>query len=571
MVKPSTKSGTEKKELVTSQSPPKQSSRYATIDFLRGFAIWIMVVLHVLVECYDDTAVTTSMEDVPISLLVILIIAVYLGGWCGFFLLLSSIGNMLSMHKSLLKGKTVGNLVTKQVIGGFFLLIFAYLSEAVIGYHGYVAGILEQNDISPVSMLVSGFTMETIHAVAWCVIINGIIQGILSLKGGYLKTKRNIIIYGILTITVFAITPLIWDFTQFILPNYPYGVGGQRPIIGETKFMGWVLRFFLLPLAGHPEPLFPFLSVSFLGSMIGIWLSREKPSFKGLQLGIVASSIMLIAGLIGAGVMVITGKQDAFSLLRDGWNLTTLAAWFWYMLILTGCQLLSLFIILRLVEFRGKSHKLAEKTKHFRRFGFVAFSVYNFQYIYLLPRYIIYWINNDIKAYSVGQLNGILTILVMVVTVILWDIILLLWEKVNYVGSLEWLLSVLAGFLLIDHRKVAKNKSTPINGRLKKYSWWKPLRLDVTHNFYNIHWVDITPESDINHNNAADSKMAIGLACLGFLVFPLSILALIVALKAQSAENQSKHNIIARILSIVGILFFVVWFTILTFTTGLVL
>ena len=54
--------------------------------------------------------------------------------------------------------------------------------------------------------------METIATIAWCMIINGIVQGLLSINGGYNKIRRNIIIYAILAIIVIIVTQPLWNW-----------------------------------------------------------------------------------------------------------------------------------------------------------------------------------------------------------------------------------------------------------------------------------------------------------------------------------------------------------------------
>ena len=198
-----------------------RTNRYASIDFMRGSAIWMMIVLHIPMAVYDMSWVYTSMEEAPIILILMLVVILYLGSWCGFFLMISSIGNMISMQKSLKKGKSVKNLVTKQVLGGFLLLISAWIIESTTGYTGYIGHLLEgYNNIN--IMFTRGFQLETIHAIAWAIIINGIVQGILSINGGFNKPKRNMIIYGILAIIVVILTPIMWNVADKIIPGYPY-------------------------------------------------------------------------------------------------------------------------------------------------------------------------------------------------------------------------------------------------------------------------------------------------------------------------------------------------------------
>ncbi len=61
----------------------------------------------------------------------------FLGGWAGFFLLISTICNSISMQNNLKKGLAVSRVLKKQLIVGFLLLIIAYLTESITGYHEF--------------------------------------------------------------------------------------------------------------------------------------------------------------------------------------------------------------------------------------------------------------------------------------------------------------------------------------------------------------------------------------------------------------------------------------------------
>ncbi|MHA1715341.1 MAG: heparan-alpha-glucosaminide N-acetyltransferase domain-containing protein, partial [Promethearchaeota archaeon] len=157
--------------------------RYSSIDFLRGLAIFIMLFLHIISHVLDVDSLMANINNEPLINIVALVILPYLGGLAGFFLMVSAIGNMISMSKYLKKDNSPDNLIVRQVVGGFLLLIFAMLTEGVIGYWGSL-GHLFRNLDNPADtnwqvMLYRGYTFETIHTIAWCIIVNGLVQGLL--------------------------------------------------------------------------------------------------------------------------------------------------------------------------------------------------------------------------------------------------------------------------------------------------------------------------------------------------------------------------------------------------------
>src|SRR5512137_685413 len=118
--------------------------RYASIDFLRGLAILLMLVLHMVSEFFDVNGWVGKADTDPLITLVALIVFQFLGCLAGLFLLVSAIGNMVFMYRHLQAGKSVESLVVRQIVGGFLLLAFAILIESTIGNNGMM-GTLSDN------------------------------------------------------------------------------------------------------------------------------------------------------------------------------------------------------------------------------------------------------------------------------------------------------------------------------------------------------------------------------------------------------------------------------------------
>ena len=306
---------------------------------------------------------------------------------------------MISIQKGLQSGQSPLQVGLKQVIGGVILLIFAWLTEAVIGYHGTL-GILVEDGLDPTMIGPALFTLfsidnifyailaiivtvfldavivfillknekenhsavkylvmivlvlliscvtifafavgvygvpqpvlsnaiytaayrgwdsnETIHAVAYCVIITGIVQTILSLKGGFKKARRNIIIYAIFAILILIFTPFVWE----ALYSYRTGVIGVTP--AWELYWTWVLHAY----DGAPEPLFPFLAEAFIGAILGIWLTQEKPNRKVVKFGLWTCLVVFWVGLAGTIVIAVSGDMSyLFKLLDAFWNIPAL-------------------------------------------------------------------------------------------------------------------------------------------------------------------------------------------------------------------------------------------------------
>src|SRR5512137_2140845 len=95
---------------VSSQEPAMQRpadglSRFPTIDVLRGFAIFSNILVHIFSDVFDLGPVTSTLFDQPVSILAILILVGYFGSFGSLFVMISGTGNMLSMQKSMERGK----------------------------------------------------------------------------------------------------------------------------------------------------------------------------------------------------------------------------------------------------------------------------------------------------------------------------------------------------------------------------------------------------------------------------------------------------------------------------------
>jgi ABC-type antimicrobial peptide transport system permease subunit len=205
-------------------------------------------------DTLDIDTLLSDINNIPLINMVMLIVLPYLGGLAGFFLLVSAIGNMVSIQRHLQAGKSVKSLFWKQVIGGFILLFFAFISEGFMSLWGTVGSFFWHiNDPLHTDItlwLYQGYNFETIHTIAWCVILNGIVQAILSRKEGWKNPKKLIKIYIILAIIVICATQFVWWGVSAIIPGYPWAINpltGQplfKPMLGTSPFWEIIVGIF---------------------------------------------------------------------------------------------------------------------------------------------------------------------------------------------------------------------------------------------------------------------------------------------------------------------------------------
>ncbi|MHA1871791.1 MAG: hypothetical protein ACTSXF_12655, partial [Promethearchaeota archaeon] len=528
---------------------------------------FMMVFLHTLMRWFDRDQ---FMEDTmagqnSLFLVVLLIMCLFFGSWAGFFLMVSAMGNMVSMYKGLDRGQNWKTIIIRQVLTGFLLLFFAYLSEGLIGYQGTVGDFfVGEKDLT--DFWWRGYHMETIHTIAWAIVLNGIVQGLLSMNDGYKKIKRNIIIYGILAVVVILFTQPVWD----LFNNSVYDGNWAHGINYVTKH-GWqygdwrylpvyqnILLIFLQPWASQVEPIFPFLSVSFIGSMIALMIlyhqkmadeENKVPSTKPLKWGMLVGFLMTIGGLVGVIMIAMSGSGDPvdfiLGLLGEGYDVTYVGfyyhAWLPYFILLTGSQIGAVLLILRLVEYRGKGEPFAKKTLMIRRFGFVAFSVYNYQYLDVIVLRLFSLIPGW-PAFGMLTLNKFQVWWPLIGIYLLWFLVLWLWEKVDYAFGLEWFIAKLS-YILIHAKRSEADKHLP---------WWKTSRLDPQKALHDAEWLNVIPEDKIDHANLKESKLSLKLALVGVVFFPLFFEAIAVSKGSEKTEGKNKYNKLGFILGIIG-------------------
>ncbi|MDG6225005.1 MAG: heparan-alpha-glucosaminide N-acetyltransferase domain-containing protein [Candidatus Thermoplasmatota archaeon] len=537
--------------------------RFVSLDLMRGLAIFMMVIFHIPMRWYDrswmDSGGTVEIHPIPLALALSIL---FFGAWAGFFLMVSAAANTISMQRNLEKGKGPLKVMLFQVIGGLLLLVMAFLVESTIGYHGYLGELVKGNDRWDM-VLWRGFHMETIHTIALCIILNGIVHGILSMRGGHKKMGRNIAIYAILAIIVVGLTPAVYELSREAYTGYPFREYGselldrdiyvQYPVIGETPAPEIGVKFILMALAGQPEPLFPYLALSFLGSIVGIVLTSGDKRRRLPRYGILSGLSMFIVGAAGSGYDLMT-NDNAFPMLADHfYEMPGLYPdlWFWWFMLISGSFIMAIILVLRLVEYRGRSREFAERTLFLRRYGFVAFTVYTYQFIDVLPRLGLEVIPVIHAQYPYPSRMTFLPVLILVpLTVILWEFVLRTWEKADYVLGMEWILSKVSEYLIPSRRDRTNDRS----------KWWMTPRLNAREYLYEPQWMDMIDREEVDPALLRDSKLALILSMAGFTFPLLSPIALHLSKASSTYEGWNKFNRVAVAMSISSIL---IWMAVL--------
>lgn len=454
--------------------------RIVSLDFMRGAAIWMMVFFHASTHMYDYTWVADQFENIytfPIPVLIFLLILIALGGWATFFILISASVNSFSMTKRAMKGADIRVVLYKQLFTGFGILFIGWLIESFIGMHGYLGYAIRDGDWTNLYPAWKAlFVMKALQIIGWSVIINSIIHFLLMRNGGSRLYNRNLLIYCAIILGIIVITPFAhqWvDQMNWLVPeSLPIDsidyFSGKWPDQYVQTFNASPRTFILVWLVGDQLPLFPCIGASFFGSIIGMTLSKEKPSKRILLWGSIVGLVMVICGI----VLIVLG----FPFLPTG--RPSIASF----LLQIGVQLLVVILFLRLVEFRGKAAKFAKNpvVKYFRLWSMISLSVFCLQIYEMFGRWLLTIIVSPFRSINFLQHGtfGNLTVhwpmIAALFVIFCFDILFRLWSRINFVGSFEW--------FVIRFQSIATKDISP--------------RLDVDLMMNRIEWINFNENEE---------------------------------------------------------------------------
>lgn len=559
--------------------------RFASLDFLRGFAIFLMIGLHVVNGILNTDALMSNMSNQSLMSLLSLVVLPFLGGLAGFFLLVSAASNMISMYRRLENGQPTNTLIMQQVIGGALLVLFAMITEAVTGYNG-AFGIFVRDLggtyrwATYLQIAASRWNwFEMIHTIGWCVILNGLIQGIISRKEQWKNSSHLIRTYLIIAAVMVGLTIPVWIGVSKLVPGYPWlqssTTGGQLylPQIGVAPIGYLLVSPFLAALAAPMGPIFPYLAVSCIGSIIGIVMCQQPNRIPKhfVKKVLVAGLIAFTVGIIGViftmvGVMQAAGFKNGIQLWLDlshfrGWFPDNIArsygvylsslSWLWNFLALNGFAIVFAMLIIYLVDWRGYGSEFSRSkpVRFVRRFGFAAFSNYNNQWLYYIG-----WIGVSLLLTGERRIkldwNG--TLLALVVSLVLYYVVMRGWEKIKYLGSIEWMMGTLG---------VALTPSNWQPERLRNLKWYQKGQLDVQGSFYQVEAVSVVTPDASYHAQLQDSRLIARLSKISLfsiIFLPFTVVTLLLALNIQKKEGSNPMVKTAIRLSWIGTIITVV-------------
>ena len=426
--------------------------RYISLDVLRGIAIIAVFSFHILNFSFDKDA---AIADPGIGAYIFMILLIFLAEFDVLFTGLSALVNVISIDRKWNRimndwegdpreGKKFAfrTILKTQLIRGFFIILCAYVAEVLLN-HMLLYAIMSRPNIvnEAVSML---FRSHILWLIGVGLIITSVTY-LLMKRADWSKKKMIIALIIISLCTLLVVTPFLqWLYPALGFPNKP----GDESVWTTTGWGTNILRIFLAPIIKDDFPLFPDVSIMFIGVIIGFLISGGQVEKKHLNRLFIASIILFV---VGAGVYLL---EDALYPILDSFSdpVKAINVKAGEYIMTTGGAILAIIIFLYLIDIRRGRKEV--KFFYFQRFGTVSLTLWMLQWAMAFPlgllNLIINWITGSTTILSDGVLftkglNGYGVIGEILYIIVFWSIILWFWQKINFVGSFEWMTVKLMG------------------------------------------------------------------------------------------------------------------------------
>ena len=413
--------------------------RFTSIDSLRGFAILCMVIFHGFQLLETDLAqVASSLTNNPIAKVI-----EFMARMAGIFVFISGISNAMSIYGRYSKKQTNGKkVIIESFIIGIWLIIlervvFRLVDRPVRGggiydfdkgptYYSIILGYLETGTFHPIPLYPTFFSSGALSMMGLSLMFYSVLLVILFRNGGYKKTHRNLLIIGILATCIIIISPIVIDTLR---PVWVQALKDEK--YGKAILIGI--------LVGDSDPMMPFLGFALYGVMIGIAIKSGIQKRIFLFFGILISAIYIILGVVGYRTL---GEPPVEHILRT-LSIQTTHLQIGIMILLTTIIIYSEITKtnrLRLSseikqENNIKMVKKNNQTPFLQLFGKFSLT------LYLLESFI----SSVIKILIIDKLfpgwaqNMALVVSYSFIMVILWFLLLILWNRNGKIGSFDWM------------------------------------------------------------------------------------------------------------------------------------
>jgi hypothetical protein len=376
------------------------------LDFLRGFGIFMLLVMHSAFY-YFSGLWDLDLANPPLIITVIGFLLMF----AGLFAIISGTVHAVSMTRLAAGGWPAGRVLRKKLLSAAFILVTAYLYFTLTGPGLSDFAAKSMNNSILVELIRNGrlvgpnlerlLYVDSLVMIGCNILLVSLIWFLLRLAG-WLKPQ-----------VLLGLAAAVMALSLFRLPLYPY----YLEQVGQGH---WLQTLALFWLVNKNNPVLPFLAFGLLGAWLGLRLERGRSRKLPLVLGLA----LFITGMTLYVFLPDTMLQRAIDL-----------KWYSIMLAQMGLFLLMILGALAWLDRPGRSRlPAAPLVRFFRRFSLAGLTAFFWESVVAA----LVW--RGLVLFFPGLQLGIGGALIFGLSLALgWGFLLLAWEKVHYVGSIEYL------------------------------------------------------------------------------------------------------------------------------------
>jgi hypothetical protein len=397
--------------------------RLILIDFMKGIFILCVILIHSLgFNVLED--VNFTIDSLPLGLAIIAYPMGVLGTWTGFFCLTSGVLLSYIIHHQLSEKKSISSIIRSFTLKSSGILISHYLYVIFFihppfyfsSYHSLITGSLRLGVFTNFSTELLFFS-SSLLGIALSVLLTGFIILLFWFMNGK-KIDRKI--YGFLLIVAVIILCISPTLVEKLTPLIHYEISPANFVF--STLLSWFI--------GPRFPAFPMLSYTLIGAIFGIILAEKESwhfiKYLGISIGVISIAISLF-------LIPFLGIPD-YDVAVIGVNLNFL-----------NIGIMTLILTLGIWVFELKTYKqkvkLVNKTTWVRRFGMFTLTIFLFEPLIgiLVAKFYDYLFPGLIHNIVFGVIVYIPTL------ILIWSMILRLWEKFDYRFTIEWIYGKIFG------------------------------------------------------------------------------------------------------------------------------
>jgi hypothetical protein len=398
--------------------------RLMGLDSFKGFGIFMMVMIHGLIQLVAQRKYEIFIplvQNAPTYAIILLAPIAMLSLMGSAFLYANCTSITIQMlHTAKQKPELLGKSVRMRILSNVLVLLVSeifwyYLETPYTGYDLYV------NEKVPFR-----FGAESVDSIVLSAMIVSIILYLILIFPKNRNPKKIFISFFICTIIWYVISE-------------PFTIWGQKtlPILQENKL--YVIQYFLAKFVVSRFKLSQTLGVGFLGICLGCLLTMKISKSTLLWFLLVINSITIPTFVI-------------FILIDSSFlsNYVSEELPFPLLILMIGLESILIFYFVIQCDYRDPNSRIRNRKRMtwLRRFSLISLTAYIFDtdidgVVYQLNKIIfgpsiVYSGTVPLLAWSAIQI-----IFFELTLFAFWEILLLLWEKIDFALSLEWLLLII--------------------------------------------------------------------------------------------------------------------------------